>query len=158
SAEKPAEPGAARPAVKKIESKPRPVASAQGLADGSLAGTVSDSSGAVIPGVTLTVSSRTVNPTGATETEVQTAVTGETGRYSFPALTPGQYSLKAEVPGFMASRTVLEVERGQTTVRNVSLVVGSIAQRVVVTAPGQPKPAPLPGVPQRIRVGGNVVA
>src|SRR5262249_25071427 len=64
SVAKVAEPVARRSAAKRSAPKLRPAQPVQGLADGSLAGTVSDSSGAVIPGVTLTVSSRTFNPTG----------------------------------------------------------------------------------------------
>jgi protein TonB len=36
--------------------------------------------------------------------------------------------------------------------------VGGVSQKVTVSAAGQPKPAPFPGLPKRIRVGGNVVA
>jgi TonB family protein len=151
---KPAEP-APKPAVRKAASKPP---AAQGRADGSLAGAVSDGTGAVIPGVRVTVASRTIAGNSITETEIQTATSDQTGKYYFAALTPGQYSLKAELAGFATFRSVVNVEVSNTAVQNVTLSVGSIIQRVTVTGVGQPRPAPLPGVPQRIRVGGNVVA
>jgi Carboxypeptidase regulatory-like domain/Gram-negative bacterial TonB protein C-terminal len=148
-------PASAKPAVRKAAAKPAP---RQGLADGSLAGSVTDGSGAFVPGVALTVSSTTQMQNTVGEREVQTTVSDEAGRYNFAALTPGQYWLKAEAPGFMTYRTVVPVERGQTFTQNVTLSVGTIRQYVIVTAVGQPKP-PIPdGVPQRIRVGGNVTA
>jgi TonB family protein len=154
SVAKAAEAPVAKVPVKRAAPKPAPL---QGLADGSLSGTVSDGTGAVIPGVTVTVSSRVVTQNSLTETDVQTTVTNEVGAYSFPALTPGQYSLRAQLPGFTAYRAVVDVARGQTFVQNVSLSVGNIVERMTVTAPGQPKPKP-ESLPRRIRVGGNVVA
>jgi TonB family protein len=154
STAKPEEP-APKPAIRKAAAKP---SAAQGRADGSLAGTVSDGTGAVIPGVRVTVSSQTVLGNTHTETEIQTAKSDAAGKYYFAALTPGQYSLKAELAGFTTYRSVVAVEVSQTATSNIMLSVGSISQRVTVTGVGQPRPAPLPGVPQRIRVGGNVVA
>ena len=144
---------AATSAPRKTAAKPAP---AQGL--GSLSGAVSDWTGAVIPGVRLTIFSRTVNGNSVTETEVETRPSDETGAFNFPALTPGQYSLIAELPGFSTYRSVLQIELGQTLKEKVTLSVGGVTQRVVVTAVGQPKPASFPGTPQRIRVGGNVIA
>jgi TonB family protein len=152
SVAKAAEAPVAKVPVKRAAPRPMPV---QGLADGSLSGTVSDGTGAVIPGVTVTVSSRVATQSAVTETDVQTTVTNEVGAYSFPALTPGHYSLKTQLPGFTAFRTDVDVVVGQTAVQNVTLSVGSIAQRVTVSVPGRPKPA---SVPRRIRVGGFVVA
>jgi TonB family protein len=147
-----AEAPVAKAPVKRAAPKPAPV---QGLADGSLSGTVTDPTGAVIPGVTVTVSSRVVTQNAVTETDVQTTVTNEVGAYTFPALTPGQYSLKALLPGFAGFRTVVDIVRGQTFVQKITLSVGSIAQSVTVTAVGQPRPESLP---RRVRVGGNVIA
>ena len=143
---------AAKAPVKRAAPKP---AAVQGLADGSLSGTVTDATGAVVPGVTVTVLSRTVTQSATTETETQTTNTNAEGAYTFAALTPGQYSLSAQLPGFTAFRTMFTVERGQTFVQNITLSVGSIAQRVTVTAAGQPRPQ---SVPRRIRVGGVVTA
>jgi TonB family protein len=151
---KAAEP-AAKPPIRKVASKPTVV---QGRADGSLSGTISDGSGAVIPGVRVSVSSRTLTANTITETEIQTTTSGETGKYNFAALTPGQYSLKVELPGFTTFRTIVEVGVSKTVTQNVTLTIGSLMERVTVIAVGQAKPEPLPGVPQRIRVGGNVIA
>ena len=60
---------------------------------------------------------------------------------------------------FIAFRKAwLEIKPSQTLQQNVILSVGSIAERVTVTAAGQPRPPLPPGTPQRIRVGGNVIA
>src|SRR6266853_4535009 len=59
----------------------------------NLGGTVSDSSKALIPGVTVTA---TNTATGI----VSTVVTNETGAYNFASLQPGTYKLSAELPGF----------------------------------------------------------
>jgi TonB family protein len=144
---------APRAARKKVAATPAPV---QGL--GTLSGTVTDWSGAVIPGVRLTVFSRTASGNSVTETELETRTSDEAGAFSFLTLTPGQYSLRAELPGFSTYRSVFQIEVGQTVKEKVTLSVGGITQRVVVTAVGQPRPAPFPGTPQRIRVGGNVIA
>ena len=60
----------------------------------TLTGTVTDSSGAVLPGVTVTAASEAVigGP--------RTAVTDENGVYRFPALPPGTYTVKVELSGF----------------------------------------------------------
>jgi TonB family protein len=122
----------------------------QGLADGSLAGIVLDPTGAVVPGVIVIVRSDKI----ATET-----VTGPVGQYEFRALPPGVYTLTAQLPGFVtAGIGRLEIQSSQTLKQNVMLSVGTVAQRVAVSAVGQPKPAPLPGTPQRVRIGGNVRA
>jgi hypothetical protein len=107
----------------KAASKPP---AAQGRADGSLAGTVLDGTGAVIPGVRVTVASRTIAGNSITETEIQTATSDQTGRYYFAALTPGQYSLKAELAGFATFRSVVDVEVSKTATPNIVLSVGPI--------------------------------
>src|ERR1041384_5610053 len=59
----------------------------------ALSGTVSDISGALIPGVEVTA---TNTGTGITST----AVTNESGTYRFPSLQPGPYEVKATLAGF----------------------------------------------------------
>ena len=59
----------------------------------SIGGTVADSSGAFIPGVTITA---TNTQTGI----VSTTLTNESGAYQFPSIQPGTYKVSAELPGF----------------------------------------------------------
>src|SRR5690242_20046994 len=60
---------------------------------GTINGKISDSSGAVLPGVT-------VNATSPSMMGVQTVVSDTGGSYRFPALPPGTYNLSFELPGF----------------------------------------------------------
>ena len=60
---------------------------------GTITGEVKDASGAVIPGATVTATNTGTNATR----EMQS---NEAGAYSFPALPPGPYIVKAELQGF----------------------------------------------------------
>jgi TonB family protein len=124
----------------------------QGRADGRVQGTVYDGTGAVVPGVRMQVT--------RADGQVQETATDEVGRYTFSALTEGLYLLTARLPGFANSSQCVEVRAGQSSRANFTLSVGGIAQRVEVSVAGQPRAeAVVPtGTPQRIRVGGNVVA
>ena len=61
--------------------------------NGSVGGIVQDSTKALVPGVTVTL---TNVDTGV----VNTAVSNETGSYSFPVVQPGNYKVSAQLPGF----------------------------------------------------------
>src|SRR5688572_25524929 len=70
-------------------------------------GTVTDQSGAVLPGATVTV---TEESTGL----ARTVVANETGRFVLPALPPGRYALTAELSGFQTqTRTGIVLGVGQ---------------------------------------------
>src|SRR4051794_20176774 len=71
-----------------------PTASAQGLT-GQISGTVADSTGDVMPGVTITI-------TNAATATTRGTVTGSDGGFLFPDLLAGTYDLKAEITGFKA--------------------------------------------------------
>src|SRR6188508_3425751 len=68
------------------------LASAQGTT-GTISGRIVDSQGLAVPGATVTV-------TGSQG--MRTAVTDSDGRFNVPFLTPGSYSLRAELQGFKA--------------------------------------------------------
>src|SRR4030095_2312185 len=75
---------------------------------GSIVGTVTDESGAVLPGVTVTLSGPGVAGTPAT-------VTGDGGAYRFPSLPPGEYQLTFALSGFsIVSREQIVVPLGRT--------------------------------------------
>jgi len=61
----------------------------------SIAGTITDSQGGVLPGVTLTV-------TNAESGTVRTSVTEADGKYRVAGISPGRYNLTAELPGFQS--------------------------------------------------------
>src|SRR6201993_5497195 len=93
-----------------------------------ISGTVKDQTGAVLPGVDVTV---TQTATGAK----RTAVTNETGNYVLASLPLGPYMLEASLPGFKSyvqSGIVLQVDANPTI--NVVLQIGSVADQVEVQA------------------------
>ena len=94
----------------------------------TILGVVKDSSGAVVPGVSLTARS---TDTGQT----RTAVSGGNGEYRFSALPVGSYELRAEHAGFQTSvRSGLTLAVGQEAVADVTLQIGAVTQEVAVTA------------------------
>ncbi|HYR86722.1 MAG TPA: TonB-dependent receptor [Terriglobia bacterium] len=93
----------------------------------SVSGTVSDATGALIPGVTVTA---TNNATGV----VTMALSNEAGVYSLPSLLPGVYTLSAELSGFQKQTyTNTQLGNAQQVRLNFSLQVASQAQSVEVT-------------------------
>src|SRR5215510_6464940 len=91
-------------------------------------GIVSDSSGALIPGVE--VSARNVT-TGI----VTTRVTNEAGNYDFASLQPGSYVVSAALSGFQSSTyNNVQLSQGQQVRLNFTLQVGTVAQAVEVVA------------------------
>src|SRR4030095_340334 len=96
-------------------------------ANATLAGTSSDSSGALLPGVTVTA--RNVN-TGVS----LSVITNEAGSYSFASLQPGTYRVTAMLPGF-STKTYEKVDLSQSQqVRlNFQLEVANVTQAVEVT-------------------------
>jgi hypothetical protein len=94
---------------------------------GEFTGTVTDPSGAVVSGATVTVT----NPA----TNFQRAVkTSASGLYVLSALPPGIYTIRAEMAGFQTQvRSGLELQVGQITRIDVALKVGSVAEVIEVT-------------------------
>jgi len=98
----------------------------QGLT--AVTGRITDATGAVIPGVEVTV---TNTATGAS----RVVVSNEQGVYTATQLAPGIYNIKAELSGFKpraANNVALPVE--QTIVVNLPLEVGAVSDVVEVTA------------------------
>jgi outer membrane receptor protein involved in Fe transport len=95
---------------------------------GVILGTVSDASSAAMPGVTMTLRNQ--------ETGVaRTLVTDENGLYRFSALSPGTYSVRAELSGFaIEERKGIVVTIGLEVRQEFSLKVDSLSELIVVTA------------------------
>jgi hypothetical protein len=103
-----------------------PFLMAQTVSTGALQGTVTDSSGAVIPNATVTLAS-------ATTGQVRTATTGGDGAFRFPLVPPGTYSLKFAVNGFKgAEATGIIVNVTETPVFDQKLDVGAAMEEVTV--------------------------
>jgi hypothetical protein len=95
---------------------------------GSLTGTVTDPTGALVPGATVTL----VN--NATRAE-RSAVTSSTGIFDFQALTPGNYTVSVEASGFktaVARNIVVNVASASSVI--IPLEVGLAGESVTVTA------------------------
>ena len=107
-----------------------PPASAQAVY-GSVAGTIGDSTGASLPGVTVTV-------TSIERQTIDSVVTDGAGNYVKGRLLPGSYEVKAEVSGYR-SALVPSVRVGVDAQANVDLTleVGHRSETVTVTAAGQ---------------------
>ena len=94
---------------------------------GSVNGTVSDNSGAVLPGVTVTA-------TGPALMGAQSAVSNEQGQYRFPRLPPGMYRVEYQLPGFTTVvREGIQVQISFAATVNVQLQVATLNETVTVT-------------------------
>lgn len=94
---------------------------------GTIVGTVTDSSGAIIPDATVTV-------TNQGTAESRTMKTNVSGDFNFPILAVGNYTLKVEKEGFqvfLQKNIVLQVDQNITL--PVVLQVGNVSQEVTVT-------------------------
>lgn len=97
-------------------------------ANGAIEGTVSDSSGGVLPGVTVTVLNI---ETGAD----RSVVTNEKGLYRAPLLPLGTYKVTAELQGFKKfEQTGIKLSVGDTAVVNATLSVGAVSETISVSA------------------------
>ena len=95
-------------------------AMAFGQGTAQISGTVTDPTGARLPGVDVTA---TQTATGA----VRTVVSNETGTYTMQALPIGPYRLEVSLPGFQTYvQTGIQLEVNTTPVFNVMLQVGQV--------------------------------
>lgn len=92
---------------------------------GSITGVVKDEQGAVLPGVTVTLTGKQ---------GIKTQVTDSEGSYRFPALEVGTYMVAAELSGFSKARSVeIGLSPGQQLASDLTLKVGSFSDNVTVT-------------------------
>ncbi|HKE25130.1 MAG TPA: TonB-dependent receptor [Bryobacteraceae bacterium] len=95
---------------------------------GEVTGRITDPSGAAVPGAVITLTNTTTNG-------IRTTVSTEDGDYTFPAVPPGVYNVKAEHQGFKtAAGTHIEVQVQQTVRQDLTLQVGQITESVLVSA------------------------
>jgi hypothetical protein len=99
-----------------------------GYAQSGIAGTVRDTSGAVLPGVTVEATSPVLIE------RVRSAVTGSDGNYTIGDLRPGVYAVTFTLPGFsVVKREGIELPAAFTATVSVSLQVGAIEETITVT-------------------------
>lgn len=96
---------------------------------GTIAGTVTDPSGAVIQKATVTVTNKNTGASRVIQTE-------ESGAFSAASLPPGTYEVRVEASGFAASVRSTEVQTGATATLNVAMQVSAAKEIVEVQAEG----------------------
>jgi Carboxypeptidase regulatory-like domain len=100
---------------------------AQSLNSGSISGTVTDQSGAVVNAADVTL---TDIGTG----QKRTTPTNSAGRYNFANIAPGKYDLAFTKQGFSSAKTMVDVQVGQAATINMALQVGATTTTVEVQA------------------------
>jgi Carboxypeptidase regulatory-like domain/TonB dependent receptor len=92
---------------------------------GTIAGTIKDQQGAVLPGVTVTL----VGKQGT-----RTATTDTMGNYRFPGLEPGLYSVTADLTGFAkAAQNDIQISPGRELNIDLQMKIGGLETNVTVT-------------------------
>ena len=95
---------------------------------GSITGSVTDESGAVIPGATITA---TRTATG----ETRTVVSEDNGFYRVLNISPGVYTVRCEMPGF---KTIVdenvEVTVGEIKTINFAMNIGEVSEEIIVSS------------------------
>src|SRR3989449_2175452 len=92
-----------------------------------ISGVIRDPSGAVIPGVTITVTNPATN-------SARSVISNEAGVYNLPGLQPGKYNIKVELPGFRTiTQNDVELQVQQSARLDFVLQVGELNQTVEVS-------------------------
>jgi len=94
---------------------------------GTITGEIKDSSGASIPGSTVTAQNVATNA-------VRTQASNNVGAFTFPAMPPGVYLVKAELEGFKPAENRVELHVEQTLRVSFTLEIGGVAETALVTA------------------------
>ena len=115
---------------------------AQGVQSATLQGTVTDASGAALPGVTITAKS----PALMGE---RTAVTQATGDYVLRGLNPGDYTISFTLEGMQTQSVKKSLPLGLTTVLDAKMRVAAVTEAITVTASA-------PTVLENQTVGANI--
>ncbi len=92
----------------------------------SISGTITDESGGVLPGVTVTA---TRSDTGG----ARTVVSSGQGRYEISNLPAGSHEVRAVLPGFSSDTVTVTVAAGGSAVVDMSLTIAPLAETVTVT-------------------------
>ncbi len=102
-------------------------AAALGQTQGEITGEVTDSSGAAMAGVAITVTNENTNVS-------RRGVTNASGAYGFPSLLPGVYRVRAEIDGFQATvRSGVQLQVQQVARIDFHMQVGQVSEVVSVS-------------------------
>jgi hypothetical protein len=104
-----------------------PAAQSQAI-NGTIEGTITDQSGAALPGVSVTV-------TNIDTGDTRVVVSNEAGVYRAPLLPLGRYRVSAEIQGFRKfEQQGLTLSAGQAAVININMTVGNLSEAITVTS------------------------
>jgi TonB family protein len=116
----------------------------------TLSGVIYDPSGAVLPGVELTIE-------GSGQAR-WVAVTGPAGQFEVPGIDAGRYVLQASLAGFRPLRDEFELRQEKDWDRAMTLQIGDVRESIAVSVP-RTNAASSPQAsasPQPVKVGGNL--
>lgn len=114
-----------------------------------LTGVVYDPTGAVLPSVELSLDDDRQNH--------WTASTDASGRFEFPPVQPGSYTIKASLPGFKQLSQALTLQAAADWTRAVTLQVGDLRETITVREQRRKTAGRAqPSGPAPVRVGGNI--
>ena len=105
-----------------------PMASAQTIVSGEITGTVTDSTGAVVPGASVNLAS---SETGFSSTQI----TGDTGTFRFSLVKPGNYTLTITASRFSTYKRTVVAQTGQVLEITAQMKVGALSETIEVTTP-----------------------
>src|SRR5579863_46826 len=97
---------------------------------GTLRGVLTDTSGAVIPAVSVSLTAGSTRKAATTQSD---------GSYSFTGLAPGEYTIKVEFPGFEAFVKALTVGAGRSVQFPIKLIPGGGKQEVTISGGKSPE-------------------
>ncbi len=97
------------------------------VATGSIQGTITDPSGAVVPGAQVTVTNKSTG-------QEKKLTTNNSGAYNTGPIIPGDYVVRATNKGFQTTQLPITVEVGVTSSGNLQLKVGQQSEVVEVQA------------------------
>src|SRR5262249_16135825 len=100
----------------------------EGLAQSAFTGVAKDQSGAVLPGVSVEVSSP------ALIEKSRSTITDERGFYRIIDLRPGEYSVTFSLPGFKSVKHDVELQSNFTATINAEMTVGAAEESITVAA------------------------
>src|SRR3954464_2041663 len=110
-----------------VMSAAHPLAQSQAI-NGTIEGTITDQSGAALPGVSVTV-------TNVDTGDTRVIVSNEAGVYRAPLLPLGRYRVSAELQGFRKfEQQGLTLSAGQSAVININMTVGNLSEAITVTS------------------------
>jgi hypothetical protein len=95
------------------------------ISTGSIQGAVSDPSGALVGGATVSITQKSTG-------RVVTVTTSSAGAYASGALTPGDYVVRIEAKGFKVTELGVKVEVGVTATGDIELELGANSQVIEV--------------------------